>query len=226
MICSEEVLVKNGGEDRLVSILRCKRWSCPLCQPFNRLSVIGAARRGHPDMFITLTVNPARYASPDAAARDLKRSFVLLRRAIFKRYQIKNIPFLAVFERTKAGWPHLHVLARARWIDQKWLSDEMRRLIDAPIVDVRRVQDQGRAAAYVAKYVGKDPHAFNRCKRWWRSRNFEVDPDDFEPIMDRCIEWWTSRDSLAAKIEAYSRQGFRVVKQGSNFAFMTSRLPP
>lgn len=129
-------------------------------------------------MFLTLTVNPARYETPDAAARDLKTAWVNLRRAMERDHGVKKPPFIAIFEATKKGWPHLHVLMRCRFISQKWYSDTMRRLIGAPIVDVRFIQDTGRVAAYVSKYVSKAPEAFNHCKRWWRSHDYAIEEEE------------------------------------------------
>jgi len=114
-----------------------------------------------------------------------------------RRYKLKAFDFMAVFEATQAGTPHLHILARVRWIDQKWLSDTMNDLIQSPIVDIRRIDNRGRAVAYVTKYVGKCPTQFGHSKRYWKSKCYEQRPDrkckkqkGVFPNGDRLNEQW------------------------------------
>lgn len=219
MLCSEAILVNQDATEGHATVLRCKRWSCDLCNPFNHRRIKRLAREGKPDTFLTLTVNPSRYSTPDEAARDLKKAWVNLRRAMERDHQIKHPAFIAIFERTKAGWPHLHVLMRCRFIAQAWYSRTMKRLIGAPIVDVRFIQDTGRVAAYVAKYISKCPEAFARCKRWWRSHDYSIDKEEGEPFRrfaPNCSEhtmtlenWlksvWVSGAVIVERREGYAR---------------------
>jgi hypothetical protein len=180
VLCSEAILVNAGDLDAHATIMRCKRWSCELCRPFNHRLTKRRAREGRPNVFLTLTVNPARYSTFDEAARDLKRAWVNLRRAMKREHGVEQPPFIAIFEATKRGWPHLHILMRCKFIPQRWFSATMDRLIGAPIVDVRHIDELGRVAAYVAKYVSKAPTAFKGCKRWWRSHDFQLDKEEGE----------------------------------------------
>lgn len=217
MLCSEAILVNQGGTEGHATVLRCKRWRCELCQPFNHRKIKRKAREGQPNTFLTLTVNPARYETPDAAARDLKTAWVNLRRAMQRDHGVEKPPFIAVFEKTKAGWPHLHILMRCKFIEQSWYSDTMARLIGAPIVDVRRVGNVKKVAAYVAKYIAKAPEAFNHCKRWWRSHDYAIQTDECEPFKrfspfahefkGTISEWlWKSYGGRAKIVE--SREGY------------------
>lgn len=178
MLCSEAVLINQDGTGGHAATLRCRRWSCDICNPFNHRNVKRRAREGAPSTFLTLTVRPSRYETPDEAARDLKRAWVNLRRSLTRRNGDKAPPFIAVFEQTKKGWPHLHILCRMRFVDQRIISAFMGRAIDAPIVDIRHVTDVGRIGAYIAKYISKAPAAFKGCKRWWRSHDYPIEPDD------------------------------------------------
>ena len=182
MLCSEAILVNQGGLEGHASVLRCKRWSCDLCKPFNHKRIKRAAREGKPTTFLTLTCNPAKHETPDEAARALKRSWVNLRRAMERELGIKKPPFIAVFESTKKGWPHLHVLLRCRYVSQRWISQTMGRLNGAPIVDVRTVRNARQVASYVAKYISKAPEAFKHTKRWWRSHDYQVEIEEREPF--------------------------------------------
>jgi hypothetical protein len=89
-------------------------------------------------------------------------------------YELTALPFLAVFEQTKLGWPHLHIVCRVPWIDQRWLSAQMDKAIGAPIVDIRRIANLQELAGYVAKYIGKDPHHFEGTKRYWKSKDYDL----------------------------------------------------
>ncbi len=159
---------------------------------------------GSPNTFITLTVNPNLYMSPSARAQELAHAWRRVRRRAMKVFDLKALPFLAVFEQTKRGEPHLHILCRVRWIPQTWLSEQMNAEIGAPIVDIRRVQDGAEAIRYVAKYIGKQPHRFDGVKRYWRSQDFVV-IEKKENEGDRCIiRWnWTkwTADFLAEELE-------------------------
>lgn len=164
MFCGEYSLVTGG----LAVTLRCKRWSCPICQPFNLRALTARATIGDPTIFITLTANPRWGASPDARARLLVRAWRTLCRRIRARCSLKSVPFLAVFEATEKGEPHLHILARLPFIPQSWLSAQMRCLTRSPIVHIRKVANRTRAAHYIAK----KPHLFKGTKRFWTSLNW------------------------------------------------------
>lgn len=88
----------------------------------------------------------------------------------------RKIEFLAVFEQHKSGWPHLHILARAQWLGQTWLSLQLEDLIGSPIVHVTRIQDPGRGAAYACKYASKASHRFGTSKRYWKSGGYQIAP--------------------------------------------------
>ena len=63
----------------------------------------------------------------------------------------EQLPFLAVFEAHASGWPHLHILARAGWIAQRWLSLQCQDLLDSPVVHVTRLKHPTQAAVYACK---------------------------------------------------------------------------
>lgn len=180
MLCGDWTLVKQIGQKLFAEPLKCRCWHCDHCRPYRVNQLKALARDGFPDTFLTLTVNPQTGDNPDDRARALAQAWRKLRQRAMRRYKYKSLPFLAVFEKTKAGEPHLHILLRVKWLDQKWLSKQMAILIGAPIVDIRRVTGQKGAARYIAKYLGKDPHSFEGCKRYWRSQDWAdaAEPDD------------------------------------------------
>lgn len=176
MFCQEWVLVKSQGRHLTAEPLKCKCWTCELCQPLRCRRLMRQGYLGRPNMFLTLTVNPSWFRDPHERAQQLARAWRLLRLRALRRYGYKDLPFLAVFEKTKSGEPHLHILLRCKWLDQKWVSAQMRQLIGAPIVDVRRVVGATKILNYITKYIGKEPHAFRGTKRYWSSRDWEM-PD-------------------------------------------------
>lgn len=187
MLCTEFTLVKHFSDRAEVEPLKCKRWSCEYCSPLRKKRLIREAAHGEPNKLITLTVNPRRFDSPDARARALKDAWTKVRRLATKELGIAKIPFLAVFERTKSGEPHLHIVARGPFLSQTWLSEKMATLIGAPVVDVRAIDSARNVAKYVSKYIGKDPQPFQGTKRYWRSldwldtetrRKWEADKPD------------------------------------------------
>lgn len=91
-----------------------------------------------------------------------------------KRLEVTRLPYMAFLERTEQGEPHLHILLRAPYIPQDWLSEQMHELIGAPIVDIRQVKSTRAAVFYVTKYVTKAPAQFGATKRYWISRGWEV----------------------------------------------------
>lgn len=84
-----------------------------------------------------------------------------------------KFPFLAVVEKTEAGWPHLHILARAKWIDWAWLRAQMHALLDSPQVRVKRLRARDVRTSYCVKYCGKATHKFASAKRYWQSRDYD-----------------------------------------------------
>ncbi len=177
MLCRDWTLVKQIGSETHATPLKCRCWSCELCAPDRKRQLRALAYAGRPTTFLTLTVNPAWFADRNVRARELVHAWQLLRKRILRRPGVERLPFLAVVEATKAGEPHLHVLMRAPFIPQAWLSKQMQELIGARIVDIRRVDSVGRAAAYISKYLGKAPTKWQGCKRYWRSQDWA--PKDF-----------------------------------------------
>lgn len=174
MFCREWTLVKRNSGYVEGQPLKCRSWQCEHCNPERARQLIAQGLGGKPNKFLTLTVDPERGNSAAERARELVRAWRLLRLRAMRLNGWKKLPFLAVIEKTKRGEPHLHILLRCGYLSQRWLSEQMAELIGAPIVDIRTVRGRNKAAAYVAKYVGKDPHKFNGCKRYWCSQDWEL----------------------------------------------------
>jgi|SRR6185369_8142287 len=173
-LCGGWSLVKHDADGSHGITLWCRSWLCPDCAPYRVGALKRLAMDGQPTTFLTLTVNPQHGESPSQRARELSNAFRILVKRARRKFTKGPIEYLAVFEETKKGEPHLHVLLRAPYLPQPWISSTMQELIEAPIVDIRRVGHIRNAARYVAKYVGKGPKAFADLKRYWCSPKYDL----------------------------------------------------
>lgn len=176
MYCGQESLVKTIGSETHGKVLRCRSWKCTDCAPGRRKRLVAEGIGGNPTTFITLTLRADDPRDRPEQVKALAAAWRIMRKRIQRRWLVKRIPFLAVVERTKAGTPHLHILSRVRYLDQKTLSAWAGELLDAPIVDIRRIDAHRGIARYVSKYVGKDPEQFGTCKRYWQSPDYDQRP--------------------------------------------------
>ncbi len=190
MFCSEWALVKVQFKRAQVLPLKCKCWTCDECRPGRTRRVVEEAKRGNPTFFITLTSRRRPDLTPSQAAQALVVALRQLRRRYIKQHGKGSFAFMAVFEATKKGWPHIHMVARCKSISEIWLKDQMRELHDSPIVNRQVINNKSKIAAYVSKYIGKNPHRFSGVKRYWRSLDYLLPPLEtpYDPWDD--IPFW------------------------------------
>lgn len=181
MFCNEASIVKRSPGEWVAASLRCKRWSCDYCLPMRKRWLRSDVRKGSPNRFLTLTVRRGSHDTSAEAARALARQWRNMWRAVKRMFPGRDLAFLAVFERTKAGWPHLHICLRTPFIHQTWFAKKMREALDSPVVDIRKIGSIRKAANYVAKYVGKNPQHFEGTKRFWKSLNWMERKEKPEP---------------------------------------------
>lgn len=204
MLCSGTTLIAHEAG---IAVTRfCAQWSCEICEPENRRKLAQRVFGGLPNAFITLSSNPHWQETPDEAARKLVRLFRLLRQRACRKYQLIRFDFLAVFELTVRGEPHLHVAVRfpehqpyaphdklthlpSALLDlQRWISKVMGELASAPNVRVRDVYDVGGLAAYMSK----GPAKFYGRQRHWSSRQWVLNPPEKQPK----LVWELARTGL------------------------------
>ncbi len=226
MYCEKGSLVNLGKYAIRAVTLKCRSWSCENCSQDRARQLVELAQSGKPTTFITLTVNPAVGSSPAGRARALVVAWRELVVLICEEWNVDHVPYLCVFEATKRGEPHLHILCRLKYIPQRWLSDQMRDLLDAPIVDIRAVKNARHVAFYMAKYIGKDPHRFGTCKRYWRTRSYrlaEVERVPEDPVWSDL--WHVSKYHLAALAAVWKHRGYDVQYEGDMLVAMRE-VPP
>lgn len=210
MFCERYCLVKWNSYEIIVQPLKCRTWACDECQPGRKARLIFEAKSGRPNRFITLTSKNQPGLTPSQAAQDLVTAWRTIRRQYMKKHGKGSLAFLAVFEETKRGWPHLHIVCRSAWISQKWLSKRMRELTGSPVVDIRQADGTGKVAHYISKYIGKNPHRFAGTKRYWRSQDYIL-PSNAEELAskDTRTEW--SRQDMPAAMYCKSLEPYFAV---------------
>lgn len=197
MRCGESSRVKFDEEGFHAVTQHCRCWQCDICLPRRQAQLTAKAAAGRPNLFLTLTVNPAIGRDPTHRAQMLVEAWRIIRERARKRWKGEKLPFLRVFEATKRGEPHLHILCRGKFLPQKWISAQAAQLLGAPIVHIEAIRKTKALASYVAKYVGKEPHKFGTSKRYYATRSYEVDPyEKPEPMLRIDGNWYADDRSL------------------------------
>lgn len=229
MFCKSRTIVKQHIDHLRVSPLRCKCWHCEDCVTMRLAELADLCRRGRPNTFITLTVVRQDDGQQGERAKALKRAWTLIRRRLAYQKGWERIPFIAIFEQTQAGEPHLHILARMGWVEKAWLSGVLKELTGAFVVDIQRVRNQRGVAKYVSKYVSKAPAMWEGTKRYWRSLNWLVDIKAVPADHPRSfLSWWRVDCHFEHAIALYLAKGWRYATDGNRHAVWgpDGRPPP
>jgi hypothetical protein len=147
--------------------LPCRRWTCPICGPARSWRLGTLAAHAWPERWITLTKTSEDVTGSYKALSRLCRS---LRRRSY------GFEYLAVPERHKNGWFHLHLLQKGSFIPQRELSylserSGMGRICHIEALDIE--DNMNSVAKYLVKYMTKDPEAFPKgVNRYAQSRGF------------------------------------------------------
>lgn len=172
MRCGEATLLCEAGGHGVAVTQRCKKWDCDLCGPINQRKLRRLVVELGPLFFVTLTVLPYWFDSPDERARRLGAAWSRFCRW-YRRRTGQKPDFVAVFEATARGEPHLHIALRVDGVSAKalerLLATWMGRLIGAPNVDVRPFVAERHLG-----YMTKAPVRFDGCHRYRTSRGWRV----------------------------------------------------
>ncbi|MBA7539851.1 hypothetical protein ES705_32136 [subsurface metagenome] len=133
--------------------LPCKSWDCDYCGPRKRAAWIAKLERGDPQREFTLTCPVARFPDAIQAAKAMKRAWSKLVPRIRKLFGA--FEYALVWELTKRGVPHCHILTRGKYIPQKWISRQWDLLGIGPVVYIRSLKGNARSAAHACKYLAK-----------------------------------------------------------------------
>lgn len=172
--CTDLSIVRDYGGFKKVATLRCKKWDCEHCGPKRARDLRWRCRNASPTKFLTLTVRKGQFPTPDEQARQMVEAWRMLRQYLCRLLGWKSIPFIAIFEKHKSGWPHLHILLRCKYIDHRLIREWWNNRLNSFKIDIREVKSEQHAAYYVSKYLTKSPHAFAQCKRYWASHDYDL----------------------------------------------------
>jgi hypothetical protein len=224
-MCGRETIVKYGAGYREVYRLRCKSWLCAYCAPRRRSRLIKQGIAGTPNTIITLTLHSDWAENPDEAVKVLSRAWRIIRKRDARKRKARPIPFLAVVEKTKNGTPHLHIICRCKWMDQKWLSNCMAEIADAPIVHIKRIDHPGRVSGYCAKYISKDTAKIGGNKRYWQSQDYRTEEPEVKARLLEGEHWGTPMTiGLVALCAMFKGNGAVIEVINENYAIAT--YPP
>lgn len=224
--CNEHTIVKGNADVQVAVSLKCRAWTCPNCFDTRKKQLIAEAAGGRPTTFLTLTTRRSDKIDPDRAAMRLSKAWRLCRLRIIRFYGLSELPFLAVVEATKAGWPHLHILMRAPYIDWEMISEWMWELCDGAQINIQRIDKHRKMTAYVAKYCGKCSHRYKHTKRYWQSQDYDLREDEDprqKPLPGDGWEIWNKHIRTLA--DGWHQVGWHV-EWLSVHKFVASRDPP
>jgi len=215
MFCGYDTLEGANHTDVEGHPMRCKRWTCELCQPLRCAQLRELASSGKPNVFITLTASDECGDDPDQIARGLVRAWRDIIQRGRREGRWTKPQYLCVFEETRRHRPHLHILWRGPYIPQKWLSERMDQYMASPIVYVEAVRNRARAASYVAKYVSKAPWRWKGTKRYWRSMKWRLHEVAWRDNAQRPWRTWMRIQAMAGTRAAdLAARGWTVIACG------------
>lgn len=152
--------------------ITCRSWDCASCAKTNKRRLLRRLRYAEPNLFVTLTTSERTAASPEEAFARANRALPVLFKRWRRRFPNDRLDYFLVWERTKRGWPHIHLLLVAPGVAKRWLSRQWLELTGCYIVDIQPVRSLTHAASYLAKYLTKDPQVPAGFRRWRRTAGF------------------------------------------------------
>ncbi len=151
-------MLQNRQTRRYLGVF-CGSYQCEKCAPIKRRQLIRRVsmglEAGYPHQgglrprFLTLTCDDRE---PAVAWAQLTARFQRLRERVQRRYGVK-VEYAAFVEVTKRGMPHLHVVFRGPYVDQRVWSRLASGSGFGPVVDIRAVRG-GEIGGYVTKTLG------------------------------------------------------------------------
>lgn len=192
----------------------CKMWNCPACAARNARRWIARVinhinRVGGLDWnFLTITAHEKMRGA--ASIKSLRQGWKKLYNRIRERFGVHD--YVKVWERHADGSFHLHLLMCAK-IKKRWLKDNARACGLGYQVDVRHVDNAGKVAGYISKYMVKSglgeefPKGLRRIEvsRGWTKLDDLKAENDFLWLVN------TTREGQTAVAQRFYERGFDIV---------------
>lgn len=175
---------------------------------------------------MTLTANPRAWQTPEAAYYGMSKAIPHLFKRIRRLRPGLSLEYFLVWEWTRRGWPHAHLLVRGPFIPQRWLSRQWNELTGAPVVDIRQVSTPAGAVNYLAKYLTKALSVPKGFRRYRMSRRF-LAPLLHSPAAVRfgVIRWYLQSTTVWEFLDNYRRLGFKSWLKDGFYGFATLKSP-
>lgn len=219
--------------DGTISELNCKSWRCPRHRgnwKFRWWLTISREVAVRPiNKLITLTL------SERCSPRQLRRSREYLCEYIRQLYG--EFSYLYVLEFTVSSrLPHLHMIARAKYIKQSILSDiwdlscREAGIKSSPVVYIEKPRNQGAGATYALKYAFNGDEKNQSIPDTWKgrkvgySRNFFAKPR-IEYWNDYIREKYGEREVEKFEVMTYQKENIRDIFNEWNVSRETLEKP-
>ena len=199
--------MQETDAERIALPLLCRSWTCTRCGPARRRRIVHLIGLAEPTSLLTLTCDPKLHASPDEALGVMSEALPKLIKRLRRGLDGRALEYLAVWELTRRGWPHLHILLRAPFIPHAEVRQHWLDLTGARIVDIRAVDSPATAGRYVAKHFTKQFDTPFTLRRFRASAAFFTEPMrpsqgnpvtlgawrvERESVFDVLLGWWSN----------------------------------
>jgi len=211
----------------------CHKWSCPRCRKRKASKWRGIAQRGQPERFITLTLRATEKLNAREQAHLGKKAFARMVQKI--RREFGKFEYLLIWELTKKGTPHIHLLQRGTYIPKQRLSDLWCEFSGSFIVDIKSIKSDGDVYKYITKYMGKSiaecSEELNGLRILQKSKNYCILPEkEDEPGDDNKVDvvecWYFCRATPSEVIEYLTEDLDFTVDEESRDGHIILRGPP
>jgi len=165
------LILQHDQATKLVPKLCC-RWACQTCGPRKARRLRRRLELTTPTRLLTLTLRADQNATPQDQLRKANRAWSILWRRFRRLFGEKAAGYAKIVELTKAGTPHLHIVANVPYISQRALSHAWRALTGSFIVDIRKVRRASGLAGYLTAYLTKALDVPPGMRKWSASRGF------------------------------------------------------
>lgn len=178
---------------RIILAISCKQWTCPDCAKALRARWVARVTAAKPDRWLTLTMVHNPGGNTLREWQRIKSGFYKLVQKIRKRF--KTFEYVACYELTLKGQPHVHVLFRGTFIPQRWLSNKAVECGLGSVVYIEAIRDKKETAHYLVKYITKATETIHSVQPGLRiitaSRHFFPLVDDTGPDLFPENTAWT-----------------------------------
>lgn len=200
--------------------ITCRSWDCPSCARYLKRRLLRRLRYASPNLFITLTTSERTAPTPEEAYHVANHAIAPLMKRWRRRFPNDRVEYFLVWEKTKRGWPHAHILLSAPSVSKHWLSDQWRELTGSYIIDLQKVSSSTHAAGYLTKYLTKDPAVPKGQRRWRRSKGFFVVQDERKtdplPILSK---WERQPRPVASQAAFWLRKGLAIREDATGVVY-------